>query len=66
MAVVETKRGSIEIRVKATEDIIPGVVSIPHGWAQANVNVITDDAPSDKESGYPALKSQLCRIRGIT
>jgi anaerobic selenocysteine-containing dehydrogenase len=62
MAVLETKRGSIEIRVRATEDIMPGLVSIPHGWARGNANILTDDAPSCRESGYPALHAILCRI----
>ena len=63
MAVLETRRGSIEIRVSATEDIMPGLVSIPHGWARGNANILTDDAPSCKESGYPALHAMLCRMR---
>lgn len=63
MAVVETKRGRIEIKVKVTEDILPGVVSIPHGWAQANVNLLTDETPADPVIGYPALKALLCRIK---
>ena len=62
-AVVETKRGSIEIKVKATEDILPGVISIPHGVAQANVNLLTDETPADQVIGYPALKALLCRIK---
>jgi anaerobic selenocysteine-containing dehydrogenase len=62
MAVVETKRGSIEIKVRASADIMPGVVSISHGWARANVNVLTDYAPVDPISGLPA-KAQPCRVR---
>ena len=63
MAVLETKRGGIEIRVKATEDIMPGVVSIPHGWAKGNANELTDEALHCRESGYPNLHALLCRIR---
>jgi formate dehydrogenase (coenzyme F420) alpha subunit len=59
---VTTKRGSIEINAKVTEDIVPGVVCIPHGWAEANVNILTTQEPSDPIIGYPALKSLLCRI----
>ena len=63
MAVVESKRGSIKMKVKVTEDIVPGVLSIPHGWAgQANVSLLTDETTADAISGFPA-KAVLCRIR---
>jgi formate dehydrogenase (coenzyme F420) alpha subunit len=62
MAVVETKRGSIEIKVRASEDITPGVISISHGWAGANVNILTDYTSVDPISGFPA-KAQPCRVR---
>jgi anaerobic selenocysteine-containing dehydrogenase len=60
---VETKRGRIEIKFKVTEDIIPNVVCVPHGWAEANVNILTDETPADPVIGYPALKALLCRVR---
>jgi anaerobic selenocysteine-containing dehydrogenase len=63
MIVIETKRGSIKMKAKVTEDIAPSVVSIPHGWAQANANVLTDITHRDPISGYPELKALLCRIR---
>ena len=60
-AVVETPRGSIEVRIKATHDIMADVVSIPHGWAEANVNVLTDYTPADPISGFPA-KARPCKV----
>jgi anaerobic selenocysteine-containing dehydrogenase len=63
MMVVETTRGKMEIRAKATEDIMRGVVCIPHGWAKSNVNLLTDNKHADPISGYPALKGELCRIK---
>ncbi len=63
MVIVETKRGGIEIKAAVTEDLIPGVVKIPHGWSQANANILTDNIPADPVSGYPALKGLLCRVR---
>jgi anaerobic selenocysteine-containing dehydrogenase len=62
MVIVESKRGSIEIRARVTEEIMPGVMSIPYGWAECNVNILTDDTPACPESGYPSLKSVLCRV----
>ena len=59
---VETKRGRIDVEAKVTEDIMPQVISIPHGWSQGNVNVLTDETPVDPVTGYPALKALLCRI----
>jgi len=59
---VETRRGKIEIRASVTPDIIPGVVNIPHGWAEANINELTDDTPGDPVLGYPALKCLLCKM----
>jgi anaerobic selenocysteine-containing dehydrogenase len=61
--IAESLRGSIELRAQVTEDIMQGVIQIPYGWAEANVNVLTDDAPACKESGYPSLKSILCRVK---
>jgi len=60
--VVETLRGSIKAKAKITEDIIPEVVNIPHGWRESNVNILTNDKPETHVVGYPALKSYLCRI----
>ncbi|RLG91692.1 MAG: molybdopterin oxidoreductase [Candidatus Hecatellales archaeon] len=62
---VKTLRGSIRVKTKITEDILPGVVSIPHGWVEANVNLLTDDGDRDPISGYPTLKACLCRIEKV-
>jgi anaerobic selenocysteine-containing dehydrogenase len=63
MALVESPRGTITIKVHCTEDILPGVVHIPHGWAEADCNVLTDHKNRDPVSGFPGLKSSLCRIK---
>lgn len=63
MIVVETRRGSIELGAKVTEDIMPGEVSVPHAWPEANANLLTDETPADPISGCPALKGMLCKIR---
>ncbi|UCG65284.1 MAG: hypothetical protein JSW12_22285 [Deltaproteobacteria bacterium] len=59
---VETIKGRIQIRAKLTEDIAPQVVSIPHGWAAANVNILTDIEFRDPILGYPEDKGILCSI----
>jgi anaerobic selenocysteine-containing dehydrogenase len=63
MMVVETVRGKMEVRARVTEDILPGIICMPHGWAEYNVNLLTDYKHADPVSGYPALKGELCRIK---
>ncbi|MDP2729728.1 MAG: molybdopterin-dependent oxidoreductase [Dehalococcoidales bacterium] len=62
---VETNKGQIAIKVKTTEDLAPGIISIPHGWAEANVNLLTSLEPRDPVTGYAELKTLLCRIKKI-
>jgi len=62
---VATRKGEIRIKVRTTEDLAPQVVSIPHGWAQANANILTQLEPGDPVTGYPELKALLCKIKKI-
>jgi anaerobic selenocysteine-containing dehydrogenase len=56
--VVRSRAGAVVVPVEVTEDVMPGVVSIPHGWghdqagvdlavagghAGTNSNVLTDE-----------------------
>jgi formate dehydrogenase (coenzyme F420) alpha subunit len=59
---LETRRGGIEIRVKITPHILPQVIAIPHGWNQANANLLTDDIEMDPVTGFPAARALLARI----
>jgi anaerobic selenocysteine-containing dehydrogenase len=60
---VESVRGEIRLKAKITEDILPGLVSIPHGWSgESNANRLTDDMERDPVSGYPPYRSALCRV----
>ncbi|NLX90965.1 MAG: molybdopterin oxidoreductase, partial [Firmicutes bacterium] len=63
---VQTPRGQIKIKAKVTPDIIPGVVSIPHGWATANVNLLLDAKVRDEVSGYITMRGNGCRIVKLT
>ena len=69
-AYVTSRTGSVEIPIEVTESIMPGVVSIPHGWghnlsdmqmriasehAGANINVLTDSGAVDPLSGNAAF-----------
>jgi anaerobic selenocysteine-containing dehydrogenase len=59
---VESLRGAIKLKAKVTDDIHPDVVSIQHGWSDANGNYLTDDENRDPVSGYPNFRSILCRL----
>jgi anaerobic selenocysteine-containing dehydrogenase len=62
--IVESNRGQIRVKALVTEDMMEGVVSIPHGWpGEANVNLLTDVHCREPIMGYPQMKSQLCSIR---
>jgi anaerobic selenocysteine-containing dehydrogenase len=74
---ISTKLGAIELPVEVTADIMPGVVSIPHGWghgrrgvklrvaaehAGESVNDILDPAQIDELSGTSALTGQRVEV----
>ncbi|MFB8008003.1 molybdopterin-dependent oxidoreductase [Nocardia sp. NPDC056000] len=63
-AVVKSAAGALTVDLEPTEDIMPGVVSLPHGWghgdseqsvarahAGVNANALTDDSLVDAPSG---------------
>jgi len=41
---VESRHGSSAALVEVTEAILPGVVSVPHGWEEPNVNQLTSSS----------------------
>jgi anaerobic selenocysteine-containing dehydrogenase len=62
MMTVETVKGKIQIKARTTKDLLPGILSIPHGWANANANELTELEPRDPVTGYTEMKALLCRI----
>ena len=69
-ALVRSAAGSVEAPIEVTEDIMPGVVSIPHGWghdadgvrmsvaathAGVNSNVLSDESQVEPLSGNAVL-----------
>lgn len=67
---IESRVGKVTTIVQSTDEVMPGVVSLPHGWGHqrkgikmtiasqqqgANCNVLTDDKFIDKLSGNAAL-----------
>lgn len=77
MVRVHSRVGSVDVEVLATEDVMPGVVSLPHGWGHArpgvqqrvavqqpgaSVNDLTDPAYLDAVSGNAALNGLPVRV----
>lgn len=61
---VETALGAVVLRAHVTEDIVPGVVGVLHGWEEANANALLDDRKTDPLFATPALAAGSCRISG--
>jgi anaerobic selenocysteine-containing dehydrogenase len=52
---VSARTGAIELPAEVTEDVMPGVVSIPHGWEHANSNVLSDERLVEPLTGTAVL-----------
>lgn len=64
MAVIETNRGRVKMKVKVDERVAEGVVLVPHGWGgEANANLLTDVQCREPIMGYPDMKSLQCSIK---
>ena len=76
-AKVTTATGAIELPVETTDAMMPGVVSVPHGWGHArkgvklsvaatapgvSINDIIDPARVDELSGTSALSGQPVEV----
>ena len=63
---LETKSGSMEVKLKLAEAIAPQVVDLQYGWGgSASGNLLAELEPLDPITGYPELKALACRIRKI-
>jgi anaerobic selenocysteine-containing dehydrogenase len=74
---VESRVGRVETTVEISDDMMPGVVSLPHGWghqraadtmrvaasmAGVNINDLTDDERLDPISGNAAVNGVPVRV----
>jgi anaerobic selenocysteine-containing dehydrogenase len=77
LATIATPRGAIELPVEITDTMMPGVVSIPHGWGHGrrgvqlrvasqrpgqSINDIIDPAAIDELSGTSALTGSVVEV----
>jgi anaerobic selenocysteine-containing dehydrogenase len=80
MISVSSRVGAISLPAEVTDKIMPGVISIPHGWghnksgskwsvaeqhAGVNVNELTDELVVDELSGNAVLNGVPVRIRAL-
>lgn len=80
MARVTSRAGTIEVPVEVTAAIMPGVVSIPHGWGYAqpdvqlriaaahggvNTNLLADELALDPLSGTAVLCGIPVRVEPV-
>ncbi len=62
---LSTPRGSIRVKANLTEMVPPGVVSMYHGYPEANINLLVEPDYLDPISGYPGFKSLLCEVKRV-
>jgi len=64
MIIVETTGGQVKVKASLTEDVMPRVVSLIHGWGgEFNENMLTKLEPNDPVTGYAEFRNLACRIR---
>ena len=80
MVYIETKRGRIKQRARLAEGIDPRVVGVSyawwfpeqgvetlHGWAESNLNILTDDKPPwNPQIGSSNFRGLVCRVYKVT
>jgi len=64
-AVVSSQRGSCRAVVEVTHDIRPGVVSLPHGFDDVNVNHLTSTADADPLSGMTVVSGLAVEVTRV-
>jgi anaerobic selenocysteine-containing dehydrogenase len=75
-AVVRSPAGELTVPIEATDTIMPGVVSLPHGWGHAgttqlvaakhagvNANALTDESVVDAPSGNAVFNGVPVTVR---
>lgn len=80
LAELETRTGRVQVEVEVTDDVAPGVVSLPHGWGHdaggtrlsvasgrpgVNSNLLTDDLFVDEPTGTAAVSGVPVVLRPV-
>ena len=79
-AVLSSAAGQVEVPVEVTDEMMPGVISLPHGWghgrpgvwlgvaskhAGVSINDVTDEQFVDELTGTAALSGQRVTVRAV-
>jgi len=79
-AVLSSAAGEVEVPIEVTAEMMPGVVSLPHGWGHsrtgvrlgvaskypgASINDVTDEQFIDQLTGTAALSGQRVKVRAV-
>ncbi len=77
---IQSRVGALQVTVEVTDDIMPGVVCLPHGWGHnqpntsmhiaashpgVNTNILTDEAVMDASSGTSVLNGIPVEISAV-
>ena len=77
---VSSRVGAVEVELETTDAMMPGVVSLPHGWGHdrpgvqlsvarahggASINDLTDDARIDALTGNAGFSGVAVEVRGV-
>ena len=80
-ALIESRVGMLHIETQITEDMMQGVISIPHGWGHSmpdiqlqvaskypgvNLNTLSDDQFIDKLTGTAAFNGVPVSVKALT
>jgi anaerobic selenocysteine-containing dehydrogenase len=65
MANMHTSVGSVQAPVSITTDVMPGVVCMPHGWADSSVNDVVSGAVVDQLSATSVLAGMAVELEPI-
>jgi len=52
---LRSAQGALQVRAAIDDRLRPGVVSLPHGWHEANTGHLTDATRIDPETGQPQM-----------
>jgi anaerobic selenocysteine-containing dehydrogenase len=63
---VRSRAGSLVVPVEVSEEIMPGVVSLPHGFARVNANALTDELRVEPVVGTSVLNGIAVEIEPRT
>jgi anaerobic selenocysteine-containing dehydrogenase len=67
MVALATRLGSIQVTVRVTDRLPDGVVHMPHGWAEPNVNLLSGSEVVDLDpvTGFPCFRSMPARLSPV-